>query len=82
MKTMYYANFSANNGTHYNKPICGANKKRLIKDIREIAEAERFSGNECSWIVYTKSGNGYISVASGGKTSGGRRWRDNTCEYI
>lgn len=79
----YYANFNANNGTSYGKPITGTNKAELIKDIRSIAEAERFAGNECSWCVYTKDSNGdYISVARGGMLPNGCRWRDNSEELM
>lgn len=62
----YYANFCANNGTQFREPICGTNKKKLIKDIRRIAEGNRFSCNECSWCVYIESGGFRISVARGG----------------
>ena len=79
----YYANFDANNGTHYGTPITGTNKKELIKDIRSIAEAERFAGNECCWCVYIKDSDGdSVSVARGGMVSNGCRWRDNTREIL
>lgn len=80
---IYYANFNANNGTCYGEPITGTNKAKLIKDIRHIAEAERFAGNECSWCVYIKGRDDeYISVARGGMMPGGYRWRDNTREIL
>lgn len=78
----YYANFNANNGTCNGTPITGANKKELIKDIRHIAEGNRFAGNECSWLVWVESGENCISVAKGGMLSNGTRWRDNTREIL
>jgi len=44
------------------EPITGTNKSILIKDIRHIAEANRFAGNECSWSVFIKEGDNFISV--------------------
>ena len=69
---MYYANFTANNGTSFKNPITGNNKKNLIRDIRNIAEGERFLGNKCFWSVRDDSG---IYVAAGGVDSNGRRYR-------
>ncbi len=78
----YFANFKANNGTSLMEPITGTNKSILIKDIRHIAEANRFAGNECSWSVFIKEGENFISVARGGMWSDGSRWRDNTPEIL
>lgn len=75
--TTYYANFEANNGTRYAAPIKGTNKAKLIQDIRSIAEAERFQGNECSWRVWIKDGEDCINIAHGGISDNGSRWRDN-----
>lgn len=63
------------------EPITGTNKSVLIKDIRHIAEANRFAGNECSWSVF-KEGDNYISIARGGMWPDGSRWRDNTPEIL
>lgn len=71
----YFANFKANNGTSLQKPIVDTNKRRIIKGIRNIAESERFIGNECSWVVwYKEDGNSQI-VAEGGMTRNGTRYR-------
>jgi len=64
------------------EPITGTNKSVLIKDIRHIAEANRFAGNECSWSVLIKEGDNYISIARGGMWPDGSRWRDNTPEIL
>lgn len=75
MKT-YYANFYANNGTRWAKPITSNNKKELIKDIRKTAEGERFFNNECSWEVWTYEGDREVTIARGGITSWGKRYRE------
>ena len=72
MKT-YQANFYANNGTRFIKPIEDTNLKRIIKSVRETAEGERFLGNECSWSVWIKESD--EEVASGGVCSNGMRYR-------
>lgn len=64
MKT-YYANFWANNGTHYNTPITDTNKAKIISDIKEIAKGERFAGNCASWKVWYKDADENICVAAG-----------------
>lgn len=78
----YFANFYANNGTHYMNPITDTNKARLIKDIRLIAEGERFLGNTCSWRVWIESDGYYIKIASGGLNENGKRWRDDSEEIF
>lgn len=74
----YQANFSANNGTSFETPIKGTNKKELIQRIRSIAEAERFAGNECSWAVWLDDENNedeYNIIAKGGMLANGMRYR-------
>lgn len=68
----YFANFKANNGTHYQNPIEDTNKARIIKDIRDIAEGNRFENSECSWLVWDETGT---EVARGGCRSDGKRYR-------
>ena len=67
----YTANYTANNGTTMLKPIEDTNIKRIISDIREIAEGNRFQDNECKWSVYCED----TCVAEGGMTREGRRYR-------
>lgn len=84
MKT-YKANFKANNGTRFMNPIEGTNLKKIIKDIREIAEGERFEGNECSWWVYTEEDGRDTAVAAGGMMSDGTRYRipdHSLCQFF
>lgn len=69
----YYANFDANNGTHWMHAIEGTNLKEMIRDIRGTAEAERFPGNACCWWVKDEEGR---PVAMGGVTRSGRRYRE------
>ena len=77
----YYANYDANNGTHWARPITDTNKARIIRRIRRTAEAERYSGNECSWEVWIINGrdcNGdHITktIASGGMLDNCQRYR-------
>lgn len=52
----YYANFNANNGTHNTEDITDTNKARIIKTIRRIANANRFTGNTCNWTVKNEKG--------------------------
>lgn len=69
----YHANFNANNGTRLIQDRESDNKGKLISDIREIAEANRFENSECSWNVYeTSTGR---CVAAGGMHNNGRRYR-------
>ena len=60
--TKYYANMSANNGTHYRPDWEGANKNKLAKEIAASARANCFVGNECRWKVWDEDG---IIVAAG-----------------
>jgi hypothetical protein len=55
-KKKYYANFSVNNGTMYMQPIWGNNKRKLAKQIRDVALAEIFQGNTgCFSVVDDKT---------------------------
>ena len=69
----YYANFSANNGTHMMTPIEDSNKSRIIKSIRNIANGNRFDGGECAWSVWDQNDK---VVAKGGTLSDGTRYRE------
>lgn len=52
MKTKYYANFSAKNGTKMANPIKDTDKARTLKTIREIAKDSRATGNAVDfWVV-------------------------------
>lgn len=70
---IYYANFSANNGTRLIEPITGTNKRNLEKRIRSLAEAERFSGNVAKWYVWYEDDSAYkrFYVAAGALFDGG-----------
>lgn len=68
----YYANFLANNSTTYAKSIKSNNKATLIRDIRKIAEGNRFIGFECRWWVENEEGE---TIAAGGITRWGQRFR-------
>ena len=84
MKT-YYANFNANNGTHFQKPIEDTNLKRIIKSVRETAEGERFANNECGWSVWIEDESrrdGCRYVAMGGMYSNGKRYRVSPSELM
>lgn len=72
MKT-YKANFNTN-GTSFLIPIEGNNKSQLIKDIREIANGNRFAGNECTWEVWIEEGNNIKYIAKGGTYANGVKW--------
>ena len=75
MKT-YKANFNANNGTRFMKPIEDTNLSRIIKSVRETAEGNRFANSECSWTVWVDSDDGRSEVvAAGGMRSTGSRYR-------
>lgn len=83
--TKYYANYNANNGTRFNKPIEDTNLKRIIKDIREIAEGNRFANNECSWSVWVvdeSRPDGCKYLAMGGMYSNGQRYRVSLSELV
>ena len=52
MKTKYYANFSANNGTTMANPIKDTDKARILKTIREIAKDSTATGNAVDfWVL-------------------------------
>lgn len=52
----YYANMTVNNGTHLYSDIEGTNKFELLREIRDIAQAECFAGSECHWKVWDENG--------------------------
>lgn len=60
---MYYANFITNNFTRKEKPIIGTNLRKLIKDIRKIAEGNTTFNGYCRWYVENENGE---EIASGG----------------
>ena len=72
----YYANYKANDGTTFLKPIAGPNKKKLISEVREIANGQRFAGSTCSWTVWKRDGNNCIVIAAGGTRNSGKRYLD------
>lgn len=59
----YFANFNVNNGTRFERPIMDTNKKRIIKDIKEIAKGEIFctSTNSGSFFVEDETGRDVIT---------------------
>ena len=78
MKNTYKANFLANNGTRFEKPIEDSNLERIIKSVRYTAEGERFDKNTCSWSVWVddeSTTEGYRMVAAGGMDVNGVRYR-------
>lgn len=54
----YYANFNVNNGTHFEYPIVDTNKKRIIKDIKEIAKGNIFCESENKGFFFVKDETG------------------------
>lgn len=78
MKKTYKANFLANNGTRFEKPIEDTNLERIIRSIRQSAERERFDRNTCSWSVWVgddSTTESYRMVAAGGMDVNGVRYR-------
>jgi hypothetical protein len=71
----YYANYTANNGTTLMNPLTGTNKNELIKDIRHLANGERFDKNTCSWCVWIEKNGDAVEVAAGGTDCNGRMYR-------
>lgn len=53
----YTANFSANNGTTYGTLMHGCNKRKLLKEIREIALGNRNEGAHATWYVNDERGH-------------------------
>lgn len=49
---IYYAQFSANDGIRFLRPLTGCSKRKLIVAVRSAAEAERFVGNTAWWWVW------------------------------
>ena len=68
----YFANFLANGNTRYKGEQVYTNKRTAIAEIRSIANANRFIGNECQWSVYSEKGK---CVAMGGTMTTGQMWR-------
>lgn len=63
---MYIANFYANYSTRWDSPVCGTNKNKLIKAVRQVAAAERLRGNMASWYVAESiGGDDYKIIAAG-----------------
>ena len=73
----YNAYFKANDSTYNQEPITGTNKSKLIRDIRLIAEGNRFANNSCSWSVHTDDGR---CIAAGGVSARNQRWRATTSD--
>lgn len=57
---IYYAQFSANNGTRFFRNLTGRNKAKLINAVRSAANAERFAGHPANRRAVA------IACASGG----------------
>lgn len=72
---IYYGQFSANNGTHFLRPITGRNKEKLIVAVRSAANGERFAGNTASWYVWYYAGGRRVYVAAGKIDRNGRSKR-------
>ena len=69
----YEACFRANNFSICSGMYGFANKKQAVKEIREMAEGNRFAYGDCSWNVYNAETG--VCVAAGGMTPEGRRYR-------
>lgn len=82
MKTpkIYYAQFSANDGTRFLHPLTGCNKRKLIVAVRSAAEAERFVGNTAWWWVWCYEASKRVNVAAGKIDRNGRSKRTPTDE--
>lgn len=82
MKTppIYYAQFSANNGTRFLRPLTGRNKEKLIVAVRSAANAERFAGNTASWYVWYYEAGRRVYLAAGKIDRNGRSRRATTDE--
>lgn len=74
MKKVYYGYWDANNSTGNREPIINTNKQRLIKYLREIAEANCFDKSTCRWSVYDTP-FGQVPIAAGGMRNDGSRYR-------
>lgn len=68
----YYARWKANNNTGPMEDLTDTNKNRLIRDVRSIANGNRYDGNTCEWWVWDS--DNYI-LAAGGTNSNGYQWR-------
>lgn len=67
MKTKYYANFSAKNGTTMAETIQDTDKARLLRTIREIAKG---TGNTADfWVVSENIFIYYGTIDQNGRTS-------------
>lgn len=70
MKTKYYANISANNGTIMVETIQDTDKARLLRTIREIAKGKRLAGNTADfWVVSENIFIYYGTIDQNGRTS-------------
>lgn len=70
MKTKYYANFCAKNGTTMANPIIDTDKARILKTIREIAKGKRLAGNTADfWVVSENIFIYYGTIDQNGRTS-------------
>jgi hypothetical protein len=64
--TEYYGDWSANNGSTYcAEPYTDTNKKRLARDMREIAKGETYEGNVGYWRVYVLGDDEPIVILEG-----------------
>lgn len=69
----YEACFRANNYAICSGMYGFSNKRQAIKEIREMADGNRFADGDCSWTVYIADKD--LRVAAGGMTRDGKRYR-------
>jgi hypothetical protein len=70
MKQIYYANFSAKDGTTMAETIQDTDKARLLRTIREIAKGNHFAGNAVDfWVVSDNIFIYYGTIDHNGRTS-------------
>jgi hypothetical protein len=53
MKTIYYATYTTDNGTHPCEPYEYTNKREAIREIRKIASGETYAGGYADVKVWT-----------------------------
>ena len=68
----YEASFIANNNSIYGGLYGYNNKEKAIKEVREMAEGNRFADGDCNWRVYLAETAEII--AEGGMTAKGKRY--------
>lgn len=68
----YYANFSSANASYFSSDLAFTNLAKAIREVRKIAESNRFAGTSCMWTVRDANG---MKLACGGMTYNGRRVR-------